>query len=112
MPSFTLADIQAAADEKYGPTVIELEDGPVVLVNPLRMSKATRQKFMALGQPKEGEAEIDVDEKLAEMIRLATKPADAKRLLAAVGGDLAQLKEIVELWTKASQLGEASASPS
>jgi hypothetical protein len=56
--------------------------------------------------------EIDVDEKVAEVIRLAAKPADAKRLLAALGGDLAQLKEIIEEWTGSGQPGEASPSPS
>lgn len=112
MPTFSLADIQKAADEKYGPLVIpDVPGGPVELVNPLRLSKEKRKKLTELDKATDS-GEIDVDEKIAQVIRLAAKPADAKRLLAAVGGDLAQLKEIVERWTESSQVGEASPSPS
>lgn len=106
MPSFTLADIQAAADEKYGPTVIELGDGSdVELVNPLRLPKVARDKLGKLDEIK------DPDEKLSAAIKIAARPADAKRLLAAVT-DLATLAEIVTTWTKTAQVGEASPSAS
>ena len=112
MPSITLADIQAAADRKYGPLVIELADGPVELVNPIRLSKEKRKKLTTINDGTESGDVEGVEDKLADVIRLAMKPAEAKRLLAAVGGDLAQLKEIVETWTASAQVGEASPSPS
>lgn len=108
MPKFTLADIREAAEKKYGPFVIELEDGDVTLVNPLKMSKANRKKLTALDDGDDS----DVDEKLAATIRLATTPAEAKRLLAAVGDDLPTLAQIVRDWTATAQAGEASPSAS
>jgi hypothetical protein len=106
MPNITLADIQAAADKKYGPLVIDgIPGGPVTLVNPLRMDKAKRDKLTHLDDIE------DAEEKLATAIRLGTKAADAKRLLAAVT-DLATLAEIVTEWTSSAQVGEASPSPS
>jgi tail assembly protein len=111
MPSITLADIQAAADKKYGPLVIELPDGNVELTNPIRLSKDKRKALADLDAA-DADGEVDVDEKVAACIKLAAKPADAKRLLAALGGDLAQLKEVIEQWSASSQPGEASPSPS
>ena len=111
MPSFTLADIQAAADKKYGPTVIELPDGPVEMVNPIRLSKEKRKALADLDKADEA-GDIDVDEKLAELLKIAMSASDAKKLSAAVKGDLAQLKEIVDRWSESSQPGEASPSPS
>ena len=107
MPSFTLADIQAAADKKYGPVTITLEgDDVVTLTNPLRLSKANRDKLQALDD------EDDVEIKLTGVIKAVASQADAKRLLAAVGGDLATLAQIVTDWQEATQVGEASPSPS
>lgn len=108
MPSITLADIQAAADRKYGPLLIDLGDGgdPIELPNPLRLTKAKRDKLAALDD------EGDVDERLAEIVKIAARPADAKRLLAVVGDDLPMLAEIVNNWTSSAQVGEASPSPS
>lgn len=107
MPSITLADIQAAADKKYGPLVIsDVPGGPVELINPIRLSKEKRAALTALDKADEA-GDIDVDEKVAECIKLATKPADAKRLLTALGGDLAQLKEVIEQWAEGGQVGEA-----
>ena len=106
MPSITLADIQAAADKKYGPLVVDLGDKKVELVNPIRLSKEKRDRLTTLDE------ETDVDKKLASIVRLACTPQDAKALLAAVGNDLASLAEIVTEWSKAAQVGEASPSPS
>lgn len=104
MPSITLADIQAAADRKYGPLVVDLGDRKVELVNPIRLSKEKRDKLTSIDD------QTDVDKKLAAIVRLACSPADAKALLAAVGSDLAALAEIVSQWTQAAQVGEASPS--
>src|SRR3954468_15735168 len=106
MPSITLADIQAAADKKYGPLVVDLGGKKVEMRNPLKLSKADRAKLAEL------DSEDDVEEKLASIVRMACMAADAKALLAAVGDDLPVLAEIVKEWTGSAQVGEASPSPS
>lgn len=111
MPRFELADIVAAADEKYGPTVIGTPTGDVTMVNPIRLSKADRKRLADLDKADEA-GDIDVDEKLAELLKIALSAADAKKLTAHVKGDLGTLSVIVEKWAKSSQAGEASPSPS
>lgn len=107
MPSITLADIQAAADKKYGPLVVDLGDRKVEMRNPLRLPKVKRDQLAAL----DGD-DSDVDAKLASIVKIACSAADAKALLAAVGDDLPALAEIVSEWTGSAQVGEASPSPS
>lgn len=106
MPRFTLEHFQEAADKKYGSTVITLPDGDVTLENPLRMTKQRRKALT------DCELIEDTDEKLQAVIKAACKPADAKRLLAAVGDDLAVLADIVTEYMQSAQVGEASPSPS
>lgn len=113
MPSVTLADIQAAADAKYGPYVIDMGDGQTcTLLNAFRLPKDKRKKVMAL-QDLQAEDPENVDDHLMDMVRLTAKStADSTRLLKAVGSDLGLLAEILDGYGKASELGEASASES
>lgn len=102
MPKITLADIQKAADKKYGPLVIAgIEGGDITLVNPLRLPKEKRDAMTALDDVE------DVDAKLRTLVELAASPEDAKRLLDAVGDDLAVLAELVGDYTGTAQVGEA-----
>ena len=118
MPSVTLADIQEAAERKYGPYIIELSGGQTcTLVNAIRLSKDKRKKVLSLQDKINGEEkdvdEANVDEFLEDMIRLVAKSkADADRLIKAAGGDLAILMSVVEGYSEGSQLGEASGSES
>lgn len=109
MASFTLDDIRAAAEAKYGSTDITLSDGfEVKLVNPLRLSKERRDKLTSIQTEDEN---VDQEEMLSEAIRLvAEKPVQAERLLEEVAGDLTILAEIFSNYTKSAQVGEASAS--
>ncbi|SDI41191.1 hypothetical protein SAMN05421505_14934 [Sinosporangium album] len=115
MPQITLADIKEAADRKFGPLVIDMGDGQsVTLLNPLRMPKTARTKLTALQKELDGEDATDesAEAALPKIVRLvAASKADADRLLAAVGDDLATMQEIFEEYAKATQPGEASASP-
>jgi hypothetical protein len=106
MPKFTLEHFQEAADKKYGPTVITLPDGDVTLDNPIRMSKERRKKLT------DSDKIEDVEEKLQAVVKVACEPAEAKRLLAAIGEDLAVLADIVTEYMQSAQVGEASPSPS
>lgn len=114
MAAITLSDIHRIANEKFGPTPIDLEDGrePVLLTNPLRLDKKKRD---ALGNMKEAlEAEdAEMAEVFSDILRSAAKtPAQGKRLVDAAKGDTAVLLVMLNTWTGDSNAGEASTSGS
>lgn len=111
MSAFTLDDIRAAAEAKYGSTDIKLSSGNEVrLLNPLRLPKEKRAALQGLQEAMEAEGS-DQEEELARAIHLiAATPAQADALLAEVDGDLALLATIFERYTEGAQVGEASAS--
>ncbi|MEV4642773.1 phage tail assembly protein [Actinoplanes sp. NPDC049548] len=111
MSNFTLDDIRAAAEAKYGSTDIALDETTTVrLLNPLRLSKENRTALIAV-QEKMRDDDADQETLLSEAIGLiAESPAKAKKLLSAVGGDLAVLAEIFTAYSEGTQAGEASAS--
>ncbi|WP_329793884.1 phage tail assembly protein [Lentzea sp. DG1S-22] len=115
MSSFSLDDIRAAADRKYGSTDITLGKETVRLLNPLRMKKAQRNKLIGIQKQMEteaGEAE-DVDQVAVfqEALRIvAQTPAQAKLLIDSIGDDLGVLAEVFERYTEGQSVGEASSS--
>jgi hypothetical protein len=119
MPKIVLADVQEAAKQKYDSLFVEVPGGDVELVSPLRLSKKARGELSELiTSTKDANAAggTDLDAVVAsmeQMITLAAKtPAQGKRLLAAIGGDLATLVELTREYTAAVQLGEAPPSQS
>lgn len=112
MSSFSLDDIRAAADAKYGSTDIEFGDTVVHLLNPLRMPKAQRDKLVNIQKEMEGEGdEIDQVAVFQNAIRtVAQTAAQANALIKAVGDDLGVLAEVFERYTEGQQVGEASPS--
>ncbi|MEU9795065.1 phage tail assembly protein [Streptomyces sparsogenes] len=115
MASFTLDDIRAAADAKYGSTDIEVDAKTTVhLLNPLRLPKGKRDQLIKLQDELDTDkADVDQEQLLSDAIRLvADHPKKAEALLTAVGGDLAVLAQIFETYGKGTQVGEASASAS
>ncbi|MCD2462458.1 phage tail assembly protein [Streptomyces sp. MBT42] len=111
MAAFSLDDIRAAADAKYGSTDIELDEKTTVhLLNPLRLSKEKRAELSALQEQMEADG-ADQEDLLAKAIVLvADHPKKGEALIKAVGGDLALLAEVFETYGKGAQVGEASAS--
>ncbi len=110
MASFTLDDIRAAAERKYGSTDITFGEDTVRLLNPLRLPKARRDALLAL-QEEMGNDDADQAELLAQAIRtIAESEKAAEKLLEAVDGDLAILAEIFGHYGESTQVGEASAS--
>ncbi|MEU6056985.1 phage tail assembly protein [Streptomyces sp. NPDC047097] len=106
MATFTLDDIRAAADARYGSTDIEIDpETTVVLRNPLRLSKEERTELAALQDKLDGDDQGDV---LADAIRLVakSKPA-AEKLITQLDGDLALLAQVFESYSKGTQAGEA-----
>lgn len=113
MASFTLDDIRTASEAKYGSTDIDLPDGTKVrLLNALRLSSDDRASLKGM------QARLDQDDAdeaviLADAIRtVADTEVGARKLLEAVGDDLATLATIFEKYSEGSSLGEASASES
>lgn len=107
MASYTLDDIRAAAEAKYGATEINFGDDVCRLLNPLRLAKEKRAQLLAIQDQLDGE-DADQEEVLGQAIRLVaeSQPA-ANKLLKAVGSDLAILAEIFETYGKGTQVGEA-----
>lgn len=113
MPKISLQDIRDAADQKYGPLVIEgVKGGDVELLNPTRLGKEARAAIKSLNSDADGD-DGDEGEKLAHLVGLLAKtPAQGKRLLDSVGDDTALLAEIIGQFNESNKLGEASPSPS
>lgn len=121
---FTLADIHAAADAKYGSFDIELdEERTLVLANPLRLTKAERKALTALSDrdesepdEKTGATEEDEDatiERMREIIRIAGRRSPlCDELFDALGEDVTLIMTVVESYFEGVQAGEASPSQS
>ncbi|QYW07865.1 tail assembly chaperone [Streptomyces phage RedBear] len=105
MASYSLDNIREAAEAKYGSTDIDLGNGVVRLLNPLRLPKAKRDELSSL-QDKLDSENVDQETVLADAILLvAESESKGKALLKAVGGDLAVLAEIFETYGKGTQVG-------
>lgn len=110
MAQITLADIRSAAEKKYGDLDVALPDGTTVtLRSPLRLSREERgflgdvEQLAAAGDP----------EAVTEALRIAAKTQDhARRLISALGDDLATAAVLFEQWATAVSVGEASPSAS
>lgn len=116
MAKFTLDDIREAAEKKYGSFDIDLGDGEVSLLNPMRMNKEKRRELMALqGRlselSKADESDLeDVDEEslIGDILTLVcSSPAQAKKLLKALDGDMAMKIEVFNMYGEFTQAGEA-----
>ena len=123
--TFSLDDIKAAADRKYGSTLIDLGDGqePVELLNALRLPKGQRKKLNAALKELESIRDTSDDEEGAEddltamsdivgkvVVTVARNTAQGRRLLDACGDDLGLLMSIFESYNSETELGEASPS--
>lgn len=120
MPTITLDQIKADVSARYEPVVIDLGGGnSVTLTQALRLPKDKRRKIMKL-QKSVNELDQSADDALDKIVdgigaiirTAATKASEANALLASVGDDLAVLTMILEKYGEATQLPEASPSPS
>lgn len=103
MAGITLAQIRQAADDKYGPFVVEgIEGGNVTMLNAIRLSKAKRKKLADM-QKLQDDPEADQEQMLRDMVILvASSKPDGERLLKALGDDMAQLAVVLEEYGKSS----------
>ena len=103
-----LSDAQAAADKKYAPLGIELDDRTVVLRTPVRLSKEERDQLQEATKAEEQDDPIDTIESAFRIV--IADEDDAEALISAIGGDLGVALEVFNAFTKETQLGEASSS--
>lgn len=119
MAKFTLADIKAAAERKFGALELDIDGHAVKLLNPLKMSAENRaallkkqEELNAQEEAREaGEEVADVDQEqvIDDMLKLiAETEGQASQLLRAL--DLAEKVTVFELYQEHTELGEASAS--
>lgn len=106
--SVTLADLQAAAQERWGDFVIE--DLDVTLRHALRLTDKDREKLAELFEAEgEDENETDLLTRMRAIVEIvAADKTQAKRLLDHLKDDPALLVIVVEQYMEATQLGEAS----
>lgn len=131
MADFTLADIQAAADAKFGDCRIALGgDETVVLRNGLRMPKEERRELTALQkrldalqsddddvQASEMRPDEDQADAMTRLVRdilslVADDKAAATTMLSRIGDNLPTLLQVLTEYGQVAQPGEASPSPS
>ena len=100
MATFTLDDIRAAAEAKYGSTDIDLGDGQIlVMVNPLRLPKHKREALQAVQNSAEDEGR-DQGDVMREAIRIvAERPEMAERFIGLAGDDLGLLATVFSTYT-------------
>lgn len=111
MATFSLDDIRAAAEAKYGSTDISLGGGEtMILVNPLRLPKEKRDRLSKIQEAAEVE-DADQGDVMREALRLVTStPHATEKFIEVAGDDLALLATVFENYTEGAQVGEASAS--
>lgn len=116
--TFSLDDIKAAADAKYGNLVIPVNsDRSVTMVNALQLPKEKRAELFNLNETlgskgEDGESDVpeaDQVDVLEGAIRIATfnDPAGADLLIEALDHNLARLLEVFSRYNKGTQAGEA-----
>lgn len=119
MPQVSLADIQKAAEQKYGDYTIDLGGGRLLtLRNALRLPKDQRDRLAQLQRQittaQDGDQDLDaLIDTVRDAVRLLVdSPELAEELLDAVGDDLPVLLEVFAGYQESAQPGEASPSPS
>lgn len=106
--TFTLDDIRAAAEKKYGSVDISIAEGQTVrLVNALRMSKERRDQVTAMQTELESD-DVDHEGILREILVLVAEDEEQGRaLVEALGDDLGMLMSVFEYYNGETQVGEA-----
>lgn len=113
---YTLDNLRSEMDKKYAPVEIDLGKGePVVLHNLMRLDSKRRQAVQeAIASIQNQDEDTDADEALEgvkTVIGLVADDNKGKALNDAIGDDVGLAMHILELWSEATQPGEASNSP-
>lgn len=110
MSTFSLDQIKAAADAKYGSLDVPFGDKTAVFLNPLRLGAKKREAMKGLQADMKAD-KIEQEEFVDKFLLLAAKDEKvAEQLLDEIGDDLALKVTILEQYGEGTQVGEASAS--
>ncbi|MCQ9385116.1 phage tail assembly protein [Brevibacterium moorei] len=106
-----LSDIRNAADTKFAPFLVELDDDrQVELRVPIRLDKKERKAVTAAFDV-EDKDDKDAFDIYTEVFRIViADKADADALIAALDNDLAVAQELFNDYSEQTQLGEAASS--
>lgn len=106
-------EVEAEANEKYGPFVLEdVPGGDVTLRNVIRLTKNERQRVSELNATMKS-AKGDVNAILAaaaELLELVAAGDGGARLVEALADDPPKIMAVLNLYMEATQPGEASRS--
>ena len=108
----SINQINKEADERYGPLIVEdVPGGDVTLRNLIRCTDNEMAQVSQLdARLKQAQKEGDVVAAIKcarDSIELIAVGQDGKRLLDDIGEDAAKLMYVLELWSEATQAGEA-----
>lgn len=120
--SFTLEDLRDDLDKEFAPLKITVGGEEFVLQNLLRVGEKSRKavrdalKDIEDVDPDEAKEKSleDVDRMVGTLeliLRTVTAKGKGDKLVAAIDGDVMLAMKVVELWSEATQPGEAQNSP-
>lgn len=108
---FTLKDIHEAAEKKFGNLEIEVSDGStVVLRNALRLGENERKDLVEIQETLDDDDADQVDVMRKIILKVSENETAGKKLLQDLGSDMTLLATVMNQYTEATQLGEASPS--
>lgn len=103
-------DVEAEADQKYGPFVLEdVPGGDVTLRNIYRLAENERHQVKELNdkiKAAKGDVDIVLNAAVA-VLELVAVGDDGKRLVEALGGEPPKILHVLNLYMEATQPGEA-----
>jgi hypothetical protein len=121
---YSLDTLKNDLDKEFAPLKLEIDGDELVLRNLMRVNDKDRDEVLAALKVVEENAkdEDDEDEQSPEeiaamsaaittVIRCVTAGGKGEKLVQAIDGDLMLGMRVMELWTEATQPGEAQNSP-
>jgi hypothetical protein len=114
--SYSLEDLVTDLDTLFAPIEIKAKGEKFILRNLLRLDKQDRIAVKAAFEKVQGNELANSDDEaevegVYEILSIITADGKGPKLVAAIGDDLGLAMKLVELWTEATQPGEAESSP-
>lgn len=120
---YTLETLKNDLDREFAPVVIEVDGERLVLRNLLRVNETERAmilealKEVETSNSDDDEADLSVEEMqvltsaVTNVLRSIVADGKGDKLVNHIDGDLMLSMKVLEMWTEATQPGEAQNSP-
>jgi len=113
---YSLADLKSELEKEFAPLELQVGKSTIVVRNVMRLNKAERAQVLAAVKAFDSADDNDTDaddvfDALRTILRTCAANGKGDALVDAIGDDLALAMKIMNLWTEATQPGEASNSP-